>query len=393
MDAQMTKETLSQLRISDYMDMIEEIGPEFATRAAARNDSDEFVSDNFADLRERKFFSAMVPHELGGGGVAHSEMCTIIRKIAHYCPSTALTLSMHQHLIAANRYNYHNGNPGQALLEKVVADELILVSTGASDWLNSSGEMTKVEGGYLVNAKKGFASGSVAGHIFIMSSCYNDPKEGWQVLHFPIPKSAEGVSIEENWQAMGMRNTGSHMAVFEDVFVPEEAIGLKRPRGEYHPVWNVILTVAMPLIMSAYVGIAEAAADIVRDSAQKRSKNHKLDGHLPYLFGEMENSLITAQVMHKNMVAITNDFEFTPSTKMASDILAHKTVVANAVTDTTTKAIEASGGFGYLRVTPIERFFRDSFASQFHPLHEKKQHSFTGRLSMGLEPVEVPEFD
>jgi len=222
-----------------------------------------------------------------------------------------------------------------------VADELILVSTGASDWLSSSGEMTKVEGGYLVNAKKGFASGSLAGNIFIMSSCYKDPKEGWQVLHFPIPKSAEGVSIEKNWQAMGMRNTGSHMAVFEDVFVPEEAIGLKRPRGEYHPVWNVILTVAMPLIMSAYVGIAEAAADIVRDSAQKRTKNHKLDGHLPYLFGEMENSLITAQVMHKNMVAITNDFEFTPSTNMASDILAHKTVIANAVTDTTTKAIEA----------------------------------------------------
>ncbi len=389
MDAHMTK----QMRITDYLDMLDEIGPEFAARAATRNETDEFVADNFADLKERKFLSAMVPHELGGGGVAHSEMCTIIRKIAHYCPSTALTLSMHQHLIAANRFNYHNGNPGQVLLEKVVADELILVSTGAGDWLNSSGEMTKVDGGYRVNAKKGFASGCLAGNIFITSSCYQDPDEGWQVLHFPIPKSAEGVSIEENWQAMGMRNTGSHMAVFEDVFVPEEAIGLKRPRGEYHPVWNVILTVAMPLIMSAYVGIAEAAADIVRDSARKRTKNHKLDGHLPYLFGEMENSLITAQVMHKNMVAMTNDFEFTPSTNMASDILAHKTIVANAVSATTTKAIEASGGFGYLRINPLERLFRDSFASQFHPLHEKKQHVFTGRLAMGLDPVDVPEFE
>lgn len=385
MDGQFSK----QLRISDYLDMIENFGPEFADRAAAKSETDEFVADNFADLRQHKFFSAMVPHELGGGGVSHSEMCTIIRTIAHYCPSTALTLSMHQHLIAANRFNYHRGNPSQVLLEKVAADELILVSTGAGDWLSSSGDMTKVEGGYLVNAKKGFASGSLACNMFITSAAYKDPEEGWQVMHFPIAKSAEGVSVEENWQAMGMRNTGSHMAVFKDVFVPEEAIALKRPRGEYHPVWNVILTVALPLIMAVYVGIAEASAEVVKAGAKHRQD----DPYLPYLLGEMENYLTTAQVVHQSMVAITDDFEFTPSLQMANDILKRKSVVAKAVTDTTTKCVELSGGFGFLRKSTLERNFRDSFASQFHPLQEKKQHSFTGRLAMGLDPVVVPDFD
>ena len=393
MDALMDKETLTQLRISDYLDMIKEIGPVFAERAAERSETDDFVADNFADLQERKIFSAMVPHELGGGGVSHSEMCTIVRMIAHYCPSTALTLSMHQHLIAANRFNYHRGNPGQVLLEKVVAGELVLVSTGAGDWLDSSGDMKKVDGGYILNAKKGFASGLLAGNIFVTYAAYEDPEEGWQVLHFPVAKTAEGVSVENSWQAMGMRNTGSHTAVFKDVFVPDETVGLKRPRGEYHPVWNVILTVALPLIMSAYVGIAEAAADIVKAGANNRPKNHKLDGHLPYLLGEMENSLATAQVMHQAMVDIANDFEFTPSTQMANDVLIRKTVVGNAVIETTTKAVELSGGYGYLRRSPLERLFRDSFASQFHPLHEKKQHVFSGRLAMGLDPVEVPEFD
>jgi acyl-CoA dehydrogenase len=59
---------------------------------------------------------------------------------------------------------------------------------------------------------------------------------------------------------MGMRGTGSHTVVLEDVFVPEASVALRRPCGEYHPVWNVILTVAMPLICAAYVGLAEGAA-------------------------------------------------------------------------------------------------------------------------------------
>ena len=79
--------------------------------------------------------------------------------------------------------------------------------------------------------------------------------------------------------------------------------------------------------------------------------------------------------------------------KTAINTASDKSIIAQAVTDTTTKAIELSGGFGYLRKSPLQRFFRDSFASQFHPLQEKKQQSFTGRLAMGLEPVEVPEFD
>jgi acyl-CoA dehydrogenase len=65
-----------------------------------------------------------------------------------------------------------------------------------------------------------------------------------------------------DWRTLGMRATGSHTVKLENVFVPDAAIALKRPRGAYHPVWNVVLTVAMPLIMSVYVGIAEKAAQV-----------------------------------------------------------------------------------------------------------------------------------
>lgn len=117
----------------DVMEIIDEIGPAFAARAAENDANDIFVQENFNDLKTHKMFSALIPEELGGGGVSHSDMCQAIRKIGQYCSSTALTLSMHQHIISAAVWNHRNGKPGKAMLEKVAANELILVSTGATD--------------------------------------------------------------------------------------------------------------------------------------------------------------------------------------------------------------------------------------------------------------------
>lgn len=65
-----------------------------------------------------------------------------------------------------------------------------------------------------------------------------------------------------------MRATGSQSIILDDVFVPDGAIALRRPRGRFHQAWNVILTVAMPLIMSVYAGVAEAAAAIGMEQAK-----------------------------------------------------------------------------------------------------------------------------
>ena len=57
---------------------------------------------------------------------------------------------------------------------------------------------------------------------------------------------------------------------------------------------------------------------------------------------------------------------------------------------TTDRALEATGGGGYFRVAGLERLVRDARAGQFHPLQPKQQYRFTGRLAMGLEPIEIP---
>ncbi len=361
------------------------LGPQFAEGAAERDVSGTFVSENYQALKEHKVFSALVPVELGGGSARHSEMCAFVRRLARDCASTALSLSMHQHLVAAAVVNYRNGRPGQKLLERVAGNETVLISTGANDWLESGGEVERTESGYLVTARKPFGSGSPGGDILVTSAPFNDPKEGWQVLHFPVLFAADGVSLSDDWDTMGMRATGSHTVNLDKVFVPEEAVVLRRPRGEYHMAWNTILTVAMPLIMSVYTGVAESAAEIAIEQAAKRDK----DPAAPFFLGELTNLLTTAQLAADDMVRIVNDYEFEPTIETANAILVRKTIVANAVLATVEKAVEISGGAGFYRRFKLERLLRDAHAAQFHPLQQKRQHHFTGRLALGLDPIET----
>jgi acyl-CoA dehydrogenase len=148
--------------------------------------------------------------------------------------------------------------------------------------------------------------------------------------------------------------------------------------------WNTILTVAMPLIMSAYTGLAEAAAQIACSQAAKREG----DPAAPFFLGELTNILTTAQLAADDMVRIANDYDFAPSIETANAILVRKTIVAKAVLATAEKALEISGGAGFYRRFKLERLVRDAHAAQFHPLQEKRQHHFSGRLALGLDPIE-----
>jgi len=368
----------------DLTRILNQVGPSISEDAAWLDATDGFVGKNFDALREHRVFSALVPATIGGGGATHAEMCEFVRGLGRLCPSTALTLSMHQHLVSAAVVNDRAGRPGRALLDKVAGNELILVSTGANDWLESNGTAARVEGGFRVTAVKPFASGSPMGDVIVTSAAYNDPVEGPQVLHFPVPLKSEGVTFLNDWQTMGMRATGSQTVKFDDVFVPDAAVSLRRPRGGFHSAFSVILAVAMPLVMSAYVGAAEAAAEIARNRAAKRP-----DGPLTaLLLGELENLLTTAQIARIDMVRLANNFDFEPTAALASEILVRKTICARHVIATGEKALEATGGSGFFRKVGLERLLRDLHGAQFHPLQEKRQQFFTGRLAMGLEPVE-----
>jgi alkylation response protein AidB-like acyl-CoA dehydrogenase len=249
-----------------------EIGPGFAARAADVDETDTFVAKNYAELTARRFFSAGVPAELGGGGASHRELCAMLRELAHHCGSTALALSMHTHLLAATVWRWRQQQPVEPLLRRIAEEQIVLVSTGASDWLDSSGRADRVKGGYRVTGRKIFGSGSPAGTLLITSAEYDDPADGPTVLHFPVPLAAEGSTVLNNWRTLGMRATGSHDVLLENVFVPEGAVSLRRPQGQWHTFFNVVVTVALPLVLSVYVGVARPPPTWRRASPGRRAR-------------------------------------------------------------------------------------------------------------------------
>src|SRR5262245_43113317 len=123
----------------DWSTIVRECGATFAARAAAHDANDSFVADNYTDLKRHKVFSAGVPAALGGGGASYAELCALLRELAHYCSSTALALSMHTHLLAATVWRWRQGHPVEPLLKRIATSETILISSGGSDWLESSG--------------------------------------------------------------------------------------------------------------------------------------------------------------------------------------------------------------------------------------------------------------
>jgi hypothetical protein len=155
-----------------------------------------------------------------------------------------------------------------------------------------------------------------------------------------------------------------------------------KPRRS-HPAWNVILTTAQPLIMSVYAGIAEAAAAIGHDLAKRRQD----DPTVAYLLGELTNHLTTVQLAVDDMVRLAGDLDVAISLDVTNAILVRKTIVAEHVLATVEKCAGSGRRRRFYRKTGLERLLRDAHGAQFHPLAAKRQHRFTGRVVIGLDPI------
>jgi len=368
----------------DWVAVARDLAADFATRATEHDTNDTFVAENYQAMRAEKLFSAPVPAELGGGGGTYADHCAIIRAIARGCGSTALAYSMHSHLLQRLIWDYrHNSQPpAEPLLRRIAAEELVLVSSGGSDWLEGSGTLTKQDGTYMFNAQKIFGSGGPSGDLLLTTGIYEDPEKGPTVLHFGVNLKGPGVTIKDNWRTMGMRATGSNDIVIENVVVQDAAVSARRPKGRWHQFFNVITPIVWPLVLSAYVGVAEAAREIALAYAKKTPT----DPVQQQLVGEMDTELLAAQAMLGEMIALgTTDFEATLAN--ADLTYRRKTILARGAIRSVYLATEVVGGRSFYRSMGIERLFRDIQGIRFHPFYERRQYQFSGRIALGLDPV------
>jgi acyl-CoA dehydrogenase len=377
--------------LSKWERLAEELGPGFARRTSRHDDDDSFVTESFDELKKYAAFAAAVPAELGGGGATHRELSGMLRRLARHCSSTALAFSMHTHLVALQAVMWRRGSTPYAapltgeraerlateeLLRRVAAEGLVLVSSGASDWLPGSGRAERVEGGYRVTARKVFGSGSPAADVLSTSAI--DQTAG-EVIHFVVPLQHGAVRVLPTWRAHGMRGTGSNDIEIEGLFVPDAAITMRRPAGKWGPLWHAVCSVAFPIVYSVYVGVAEAAREIAVAQVTRQGPSE-----LSVLsVGELETELLGAQLALEKMIALADSSE--PGPEETNLVLRCRTLCGDAALRTVERAIECVGGQFFYRKHPLERLWRDVQASRFHPLQRKPQLRHSGRFALGLD--------
>ena len=72
---------------------------------------------------------------------------------------------------------------------------------------------------------------------------------------------------------LGMRGTASNDVVIENLFIPDANVAFSRKAGEWHPVFQIIATIAFSLIYAVYLGIAESARDIAITIAKNKPRS------------------------------------------------------------------------------------------------------------------------
>ena len=221
------------------------------------------------------FLGLCVPKRHGGIGADYRTYMLVASRIGYYCGSTANTFNMHNanalwtadmvdHLdlspeqrVAHERNRSHHY--GQMLAGKIYAQPFSEGSAAAAGKMPFGTLARKVEGGWVLNGRKIFASLSGSADCYGVLCTEDLPDANMRnTLFVAVPAQSPGLSIEGDWDPLGMRATVSRTLILKDVFVDD--VALMMPPGIYAQAASRYPHMLMTLTPT-YMGLAQAAFD------------------------------------------------------------------------------------------------------------------------------------
>lgn len=359
-------------------EIIREVSPAVAENAEAHDRDGSFVENSYSVLKQAGFFRAAAPIEFGGLGATLRELSIAHHDLARACGSTSLASAMHSHTVATTASRYRRGAPVEGTLKKVVDDGIILVSTGGNDLVRPTARAQKVDGGYSVTGRKVFASQAPTGSVMATWAVTND--EEAQIIGLSIPLSAPGVEVVPTWDAHGMRGTGSHDIVLNDVFVADAAVGARRPIGRFDPLIRLALVNGLTIITGVYLGLADAARQYATQVVVRQGK--AADPMAQRLVGEAESEYAAARLVFDGLFAQLGDDPDGSVTELQAVFHAKRAIAKHG--EASIQAAKAAiGGQAFYRRSPIERIARDFEGVKLHPLSPEATLFYAGRAALG----------
>ena len=370
-----------------WVDRARALAPLIAELAPRIEAMRELPPELLAALHERQIFRLLLPRALGGGEVEPAILVRVIEILAAADGSTAWCVGQAS---------------GCAMSAAYLAPEVAAEIFGAPDavlaWgaTNREARAVPVAGGYRVTGRWLFASGSrharwLGGHCTLVEK---DGSERDRTVLFPRAAAA----IEDVWQVMGLRGTGSDSYSVSDLFVPEDhaftrdvADGRREAGPLYrfttHQIYGMAFAgVALGLArasLDAFAALAQRkkpgqATPLLRDSGAVQQEVALAEAKL-----ESARSLLleTARVLWREAAATGA----LPLAERARLRLA-STYAIRSAREVVASAYNAAGATAIFDSNPFERRFRDMHAVSQQVQAQASNLELVGQYLLGLPP-------
>jgi alkylation response protein AidB-like acyl-CoA dehydrogenase len=379
-------------RQAEYMALADRLGAFAAERAPAHDREGSFPFESIAELRASGYPALTVPKELGGWGADPLELALAQERLARGDGSVGLGSWMHLGLIARQATSRTWPAEIFARVCREVVEEGALINAAASEpALGSpsrgglpSTTAVRTPDGWLLNGRKSWASLAPALTYAVVMATVEDDGQPPRRANFLVRMTTPGVRVEPTWDTLGMRGTGSHDVVLEDVVVPldvrlpgEEAPGVGDPRG-----WNVGSG-------AVYTGIAVAARDFAVEYARGRRPSGQEGASIAeyqavqHRVAEMDMLILQSRsILYSTAEAWVERPELRDN--LAWQVNASKYVATNNAIRVTDLALRVVGSAGLARGLPLERYFRDARAGLGNPPMDDIALTLIGKAALGI---------
>jgi alkylation response protein AidB-like acyl-CoA dehydrogenase len=342
----------------------------FAERAPKHDRDASFPMENIADLRTSGLLGLTVPEEYGGLGADELDFALTLETLAWGDASTALALGMHASNIGLLAEGRLWPDRFPALCREIVERGAMLNAAQAEPELGSPSHggvpatSAQSEGdGWRLNGRKIYTTGAPGLRYFIVLAAIQLPDQPAQLGTFLVPADAPGVRVEQTWDALALRASGSDDLVLEDARLQANALLDSRPVGAPDPRGALGLPWGAIALSAIYTGVALSARDEVAHFAATRIPTAlgKPIGDLPTVrmkLGEIEALLLTS---HRLLYGLAGDWIEQPEMRAVLRAQAPlvKSLTTNNAVRVTDLGLRVVGGAGLQRTMRLERLFRD----------------------------------
>jgi alkylation response protein AidB-like acyl-CoA dehydrogenase len=377
--------------VPTVFDRAQRLAGEFATRAAQHDREASFPFENFEDLSEAGLLALTVPAALGGAGAGALDAARIINIIGKADPSTALVLSMHyiQHLVMARSTRWP-GRLSRKLARETVEGVALINALRVEPDLGSPSRgglpatiARRTETGWRLSGRKIYSTGAPILKWYAVWARTDEPDV--RVGLFLVPAKLPGTRIVETWDHLGLRASGSHDVVFDDVVFPlDHEIDVRRPEEWLVPDFTQA-TVHAIFVASIYDGIARAARDWLIEFLKNRVPSN-LGASLATLSRAQEivGGIEARLAVNARLIdSFAGDYDDGVVLSASESNIIKLTVTNNAVA-VIEDALSLTSNHGLTRANPLERHYRDVLCGRVHTPQDDATRVNAGRLALGV---------